>query len=141
MPDKARTVTRERYEEAMATIAAATNCGPECGKCCTPNVCLNMKNYAERIGYQPPAPAGLEMHGMKTYIEDGRCTLPPHMRPLCAGHSCKYPRATTPEEAEARKDSADFIRGLPNFHSGACRGDQAWVCFDDGTHNSIYREK
>jgi hypothetical protein len=78
-------MTKEELWEKMASITM-DKCRQKChqlGSCCSSEYCDMAAEYAADQGVV------LEETGSTLrFLKDGKCTVPPHFRPLCSLHQC-----------------------------------------------------
>lgn len=81
---------RPELVKLYAEIAAHTK--PECAKCCVPNSCCAKEfcdmaaDYAEKQWGETLQPTG---HPTLPFMGPTGCVVAPHLRPICALHTCE----------------------------------------------------
>jgi hypothetical protein len=77
----------QKLWQEMADLTFA-KCQEHChdlGSCCSEGDCESAKNYARQQGEMllPVLDSNIP------FLKDGKCTVPPHLRPCCSLHQCK----------------------------------------------------
>lgn len=85
LPTKRKKPTTEQLWQQMADMTMDV-CRKKChrlGSCCEPMYCEIAKEYASGLGVE------LEETGNEIpFLKDGKCVVPPHLRPMCTLHQC-----------------------------------------------------